>query len=521
MTTTTVSSGAAGDIIISTGQLIVSAGSGISALTEGSGQGGQITIDAFELVQIGDTGQGTQIATQSAPGAIGNAGDVIVTTGRLILQSGGQISSSTSGTGNGGTVVINASESVQVLGQGKSLNGDSVASGLFAQTLVLIPNIPVTGNSGDLIINTGDLIVQDGGQISAAAIDGSLGQAGTLEINASESVTITGPDSTLLTASESLQPAGDLTINTGNLLVQNGASIAADSSGTGAGGSILIDADAITLDNEALITAMTDSSMGGDIFLNVGDVLLLKGGSSISTTAGIAEGSGDGGSIDITADFIVATPNENNDITANAFSGDGGKVEILTFGVFGFFPRSIGDLAAELGTSDPTALDPILLPTSDITAISQGDPAVTSQGTVVIQTIGVDPSQSLVDLPANVIDVVGLVDQNLCQAGKGSEFIATGREGLPPSPINALNASSGWEDLRIDDFSEFVATTGRPASGSAAVTTELQPQSLEEAQGMMIAPDGTVMLTARPVAVTPQGTWLHPLDCQRLRASRG
>ncbi|NET38774.1 MAG: filamentous hemagglutinin N-terminal domain-containing protein [Cyanothece sp. SIO1E1] len=39
VTTTTVSSGAAGDIIISTGQLIVSAGSGISALTEGSGQG--------------------------------------------------------------------------------------------------------------------------------------------------------------------------------------------------------------------------------------------------------------------------------------------------------------------------------------------------------------------------------------------------------------------------------------------------------------------------------------------------
>ncbi|NET38771.1 MAG: S-layer family protein, partial [Cyanothece sp. SIO1E1] len=156
---------------------------------------------------------------------------------------------------------------------------------------------------------------------------------------------------------------------------------------------------------------------------------------------------------------------------------------------------------------------------SDITAISQGDPAVTSQGTVVIQTIGVDPSQSLVDLPANVIDVAGLVDQNLCQAGKGSEFIATGREGLPPSPINALNASSGWEDLRIDDFSEFVATTGQTASRTVSVATELQLQSLEEAQGMIIAPDGTVILTARPVAVTPQGTWLHPLDCQRLRAS--
>ncbi|NET39152.1 MAG: filamentous hemagglutinin N-terminal domain-containing protein, partial [Cyanothece sp. SIO1E1] len=75
LSTTTFSDGAAGDIIIQTREFIVGETALIIATTEGNGPGGQIVVDASESVQIGDDGQFTQLATQSAPGATGSAGD--------------------------------------------------------------------------------------------------------------------------------------------------------------------------------------------------------------------------------------------------------------------------------------------------------------------------------------------------------------------------------------------------------------------------------------------------------------
>ena len=49
----------------------------------------------------------------------------------------------------------------------------------------------------------------------------------------------------------------------------------------------------------------------------------------------IAGTGGDGGNIDIDSDFIVAVPEENSDITANAFQGKGGRVQITAQGIFG------------------------------------------------------------------------------------------------------------------------------------------------------------------------------------------
>src|SRR3712207_8808007 len=39
---------------------------------------------------------------------------------------------------------------------------------------------------------------------------------------------------------------------------------------------------------------------------------------------------GDGGNININADFVVAVPKEDSDITANAFNGRGGNINITT-----------------------------------------------------------------------------------------------------------------------------------------------------------------------------------------------
>ncbi len=78
---------------------------------------------------------------------------------------------------------------------------------------------------------------------------------------------------------------------------------------------------------------------------------------------------------------------------------------------------------------------------------------------VEITTPDVDPSRGLVALPTDVVDASGLI-----ASGCGtphiarSEFIVTGRGGLPPTPSETLSSDTVWTDLRS-------ATTTNPSCG--------------------------------------------------------
>ena len=163
---------------------------------------------------------------------------------------------------------------------------------------------------------------------------------------------------------------------------------------------------------QATITAETASTDGGNINLQIGDRLSLFDSSAITATAGTAQGAGDGGNIVINNENgnIIAYPTPiNHQITANAFEGDGGNIDINTNSIFG---REFVDITA----SSEFGLD----------------------GTVIINTPEIDPSQGLIQLPTNVVDAAQLIAQNLCEEGQDSEFIITGRGGLPPNPQQIL-----------------------------------------------------------------------------------
>ena len=102
-----------------------------------------------------------------------------VKTGRLILQNGGQINSSTWSSGNGGNVFIDAPESVEVTGTGilESESPPVFSTGLLART-----KEEATGNGGSLKINTGRLVIQDGAIVSVSSQ--GTGDAGNLEVTA-------------------------------------------------------------------------------------------------------------------------------------------------------------------------------------------------------------------------------------------------------------------------------------------------------------------------------------------------
>ncbi len=428
--------------------------------------------------------------------ASGAGGEIEVQGRRVTLTDGSQIKVQTTDSGQPGRLVVTASDAVEL--SGTSADG-KLFSALLTQTFG-------SESAGDLTIKTGKLIVQDGAQVSADTF--SQGDGGKLTVLASDSVELSGKStladgrevqSGLFTVASDLNKTGnigdggDLTIQTGRLIVRNGAEVAvsrqvSDSGNERKAGNLEIAARSIQL-NRGFLSAMTQSGKGGDIRLQVQDLLLLRHRSQISTSAGTRNQGGDGGNINIDTQFLVALPSENSDIRADAYTGKGGNVQIMAQDIFGTESRP-----------KPT-------PQSDITASSK----LGIDGVVRINTPDIDPSRGLVALPTQLVDASRLIAQNCSSGGSqvASRFTVTGRGGLPDNPSETLSSNAVWTDLRPNP--NLAATS----SSSPIATRGSHPTAapLVEAQGWVINDKGEIVLTASAPTVTPHNPGLTPAQC--------
>lgn len=462
----TLGSLAGGRITIRGDRLTLLNGSQIFANTRSSGPAGRIDLLATSQIQIlgavvgSDGPESSGVFVRVQDGATGNGGRIVLTTGQLNLLDGGQISLDTIGNGRPGSLQILADEiniaGVALDGQGNPIAGDlagdlnlPVPSTLSAAIFGSQSFQPTDAIPSQIEIQTRRLRVQDGATIQTSTF--GVADAGNLSIWASERVEVQGlspatPDTRAVPAGIFSQSGGtpgtpyifapgatgrggDLSIATGELVVRDGAYIAtgsfdANPNALGAGNLTLATRSA-TLENQGNIVANTNSGVGGNLSLMAQDYLLLRRNSQISTSAGIAGQGGDGGNITLQADFILSVLTENNDITANAFTGDGGAVNIFTRGITGILPQ------------------PQLTPQSDITATSERG----NSGTITITTPpSTDPTQGVTELPAAPVDASRLIAQR-CAASSAiaadrSAFVATGRGGLPPGPNHAFDLPS-------------------------------------------------------------------------------
>ncbi|WP_193199379.1 filamentous hemagglutinin N-terminal domain-containing protein [Nostoc sp. MG11] len=501
-------------ISIQVEQLTLKDGSQIKAFArEGTGSGGSLTVRATDSIQvIGTHADGSPSALLTRTDDEGTAGPLTIETRKLIIENGGNVSTTAfRGKGNGGTLTVTALDFVKV--SGNSASSTENPSGLFTQTRT-------TGNAGALTINTSALIVQDGAVVSAGTGSNSQGKGGTLTINASNFVEVSGTSpigkfpSGLFAQSRGSGDAGSILLTTRQLIVRDKAEVTVAALGSGNAGNLDIAAREIRLD-EGKLLADTKSGNGGNITLKLQDLLLLRNNSQISTTAGTeAAGGGNGGNITIDTPngFIVAVPDENSDISANAFMGSGGKVEIAAYGVFGIEPRSREDLARRLQTNEPAKLDPRQLQTNDITAISQTNP--TLNGVVNINTPGIDPNEGLTKLPTQPVEPK--VAQ-VCKAGTGrnqNSFTITGRGGVPSSPTEPLSADAVLADWITLDISKTLSNT--PVTQNP---TKPNPETIVEATGWEINAKGEVVLTANVSNIEPHNSWQKSTDCSELQAS--
>ncbi len=465
------------------------------ANTTGELQSGNLTVTASESIEL--TGVGTSLSTLAESSR--DAGDITINTRQLIVKDGAQVFTATNGKGSGGQLTVNASDSVKLIGSHPIPLTDRIE---YAPSSLISSTVD-DGNAGNLTINTGRLLIQDGALVSTESADRfdpnsgqsipANGRGGDLMVNSSDSVELrgtrpNGSPSGLFTSTKGAGNAGNLTIfTTGNLIVRDGATVNVSSVGTGNAGNIKVTAGSIRLDNKGKLTATSESGEGGDIRLQDLDLLLLRDKSEIATDA--SRGSGNGGDINIDTDVLLGV--EDSDITATAIGGRGGNIQINTQEIFGIEPRS-------KRTSE-----------SDITASSD----LGVDGVVEINRPEIDPSGGLVTLPTELVDVSGLIAQG-CSVGGGntargaSKFVATGRGGLPPTPTEALRSN-----LALADLGTPVQGDRDRASAASTNPTNSQPTPLVEAQGWVIGSKGEVVLVAQAPTVTPHTPWLKPTTC--------
>jgi filamentous hemagglutinin family protein len=382
----------------------------------GGGKAGNIIINAPESITL----DSSAISTGTAIASTGTAGNVEIQTGSFVLKNNGAINSTGLGTGLGsGDVVINATRSVELFGIEPIFTSQKIPiiSGIATATFN-------SANSGNIQINTPYLNLQDGGTLSTATQ--GQGNGGTLSIIA-DRIDLSGSDPSNVYSSGILAFArigstgdgGNVNLIAKVINIQNNAFVSVDSSGSGKAGNLSIISDQLILNPLGRILAFGVLAEGGNINLQIRDLLLLQNNSQILASSA---GTGNGGNINIKAPIIVGL--ENSQINANAFSGNGGNIMINTQGLF-FSPNSVITASSELGVS----------------------------GNVAISNL--DFSTKNVSIPSveNFVKVDAIVS-NSCIARRNinqGSFVVTGSGGLPENPYNLLVA-------------EYPATTIQPVA---------------------------------------------------------
>ncbi|MGB3765727.1 MAG: filamentous hemagglutinin N-terminal domain-containing protein [Phormidesmis sp.] len=477
--------GQTGDLNVAAAQMLLRDGATLRAQTFSPARGGDllVNIQGSTIIRGAALGMPTNLTSLGTVtnGGTGSAGNTVLSTGSLEILDAGTLTSVTVGFGDAGEIKIDARDFIEVAGNSPIIFSPSAIGSVTIGS----------GDANDIIINTPKLMLRESAFIGSSTL--ATGAAGNVTINASDSIEIRGSaansivPSRIASAAEILDLAtqtafglpaipggnsGSLTLNTPSLRVADGASITVRNDGPGTAGNLQIAAGTVFLDNQGKLSAIAQSGEGGTIFLQ-SDVVLLRHGSLISATAG---GTGNGGNINIDTPILIGL--ENSDIIANASQGKGGNLSITTQGIFGLQFRDQ------------------LTPGNDITASSEFG----VDGTVEINDFSVDPASGLVELPATAFDPSGQVAQG-CGSSDRSAFIATGRGGLPPNPVEHLAVNKPWVDMRMS--SEFANRVVLPS----AELTE-QPANLVEASSWEVGDSGQIALVA---ANTDQQKWDSPI----------
>ncbi|MBF0158560.1 MAG: filamentous hemagglutinin N-terminal domain-containing protein [Magnetococcales bacterium] len=356
-----LSSGAGGNITVRTTDLMITEGGWIGVGSMGpmaSGAAGSITVNASGTLTLSGSNskQSSTISANSTFGSRGAAGSIVLHATDFNLTEGGEISSNSTGVGQGGLIHIRADRRALIAGD-NSRNSSVIKAGSSG-----------SGHGGDILIEVGDLLLTDGGRISSNSQ--GVGDSGTISVRATGDMTVTGASprhqlpSSIQAATEGSGAGGTIELQAANLSLLEGGAITTSSKNVGAGGAIHIRSGGRTLiagehnGGSSNIQASSTGAMplagaGGSITIDTAQLDVQQGG----WIGASSEGPGRGGAITIRASQDVRLAGEN--------SRDGSHIEAAT----------AGRMASAGSGGDITVTTPLLLlADGGLLATSSGGP---------------------------------------------------------------------------------------------------------------------------------------------------
>ncbi|MEB3218321.1 MAG: filamentous hemagglutinin N-terminal domain-containing protein [Nostocales cyanobacterium 94392] len=453
-----------GNIKINTQQLTVQNGATVITNAWSAGNGGDIDIDAEEVEVIGTGNNGNSPSSLSVSvkdNSTGNGGDLKVKTNNLLVDGGAFISAGTSGKGNGGDMIINATESVKITGQGGQNN--KYPSGLF-----VVAEPPSTGDSGSLIIDTKQMLVQDGAFVSAS--NNSQGSAGDMKITTHDLLLKNNARFFVGRVTEG-KNVGNLTIKTNNLLVESGSSMQAGTSGTS--GNLIIDAQDVkvigtgnngnTPSSLIVSTKINSTSNGGSLTIKTKRIQIEDGAFLSSGTSG----KGIGGDLNINAEEYVY-------VIGKGGNNPGNNNQPYASGLFAKAEDTSTSNAGKvtINTKQILVQDGAIISTSTDSPGNGGDLSINTD-TILIKD-GAEISAGTTS---------GGKGGNLTIHAKNIELIGTGNNGNTPSSLStsaslnskgdAGNVNITTKQMLVEDGA-FVATTtkGEGNGGNLIINAE-------------------------------------------------
>jgi filamentous hemagglutinin family protein len=324
------SSGNAGSVMVQAPQITIAPGGEIASTTGGTGMGGAVTVTTPGALVLDGMGVGgTRIAASADQGSLGGAGEVTVAAGNLTIQGGAQIASSTAGPGKGGDVSVMVANGVTLSGA-----GPTGASGITTSA-----ELGSSGDAGQVVLKAGGAIALSGGAEVASSTAGA-GKGGTVQVVAQGPLTVSDPMSDIVASTTSSGNAGSVTVTAPQINVVAGGKVASTTGGSGMGGSVgVTTSGTLLLDGGGTrIAASADQgSLGaaGEVTV-AADNLTVQGGAQIASSTA---GPGKGGDVSVmVANGVTlsgAGPTGASGITTSAelgSSGDAGQVVLKAGG---------------------------------------------------------------------------------------------------------------------------------------------------------------------------------------------
>lgn len=469
--------GNAGNITLSNiGSLSLQNGSQLTSSTEGIGNAGTIAINNADRLTVE---RGSKISTAVGKTGAGNAGAIVLNSNSLTVTGESSITSSTAGQGSAG--------SVTVTGNGPILIDNSTLSTAIEPGGVANPDLPPSR----ITLTADSVTLQNGAKLTSQTQgtsegQGGIGDAGTIAINATNTITLQGASSILSSVGlNATGNAGGIQLTAGgNVSLLEGSILTASTSGKGNSGAIEITAQDFLAQGEdqfgfgsAIFSTVGGSAEGdsGGIKMTLrGTASLLNGALLDATTYG----QGDSGAIAITADNIYLQGEDSAGYLSGIVSaveasglGNSGGIDITAQGALSILDGARLD-ASTWGTGDSGAID---ITAQDVVIRGQNRSGLQNSNVLSkVEKTGVGNSGGItVNATGSLsLEAGGVITTTTFgQGNSGAIVVNTG--GLLVQGAVSSEVDTSLDNVQgagISNIQSAVADTGRGNSGTIEVT---------------------------------------------------